>query len=267
MAIDLKQHISFSEALTFDKCPYNHYLQYVLKKRSEQTIYTMFGTLIGRAIEDKKKNNNDNALLELEEKLKSWIVENPFIVRSDDTKEEIDTEEWINSARSIYENIFPFLDKRFPGYELLDFEFPIYEDVPEHTLKFKGYVDFIIKHEGVIWILDFKTTKRSWNKDTLSDTTKLYQVILYKKFFCEMFSIDPTTVATAYLLLKRAPSKNEDVIEIVETTSGKVKLNNSIEWLKEQADGIAAGIKLKKPQTCSFCNCGSAPKWTPKYKK
>lgn len=261
-----RQHISFSEAYTFSKCPYNHYTQYVLKQRSEETIYTKFGTLMGRAIEDKKKNLHEDAWKEFENKLCEWIDANPHIIREGKAPELIDKDEWIEAGRKIYNEVFVFLDKEFPGYQVLEFEFPIYEDVPEHHLKFKGYVDFIIKHEDKIWILDFKTTKKMWDAETLSDTEKLYQVTLYKKFFCDMFEIDPKDVETAYLLLKRAPWKDEPIIEIVKTTSGKVKMNNCIEWLKEQSEGIQAGIRVKKTNTCKFCSCGSAPKWSPKKK-
>ena len=262
-----KQHISFSEAYTFFKCPYNHNLQYVLNKRSEETIFTVFGKLIGEMIEARKKANDNFAFDVFKEKLLKWIDINPNIIRADKEPEPINKKEWLDAAERIYNELFVFLDKEFPGYEVLEFEFPIYEDVPNYSLKFKGYVDFIIKHEDKIWILDFKTTKRSWDKETLSNTEKLYQVTLYKKFFCNIFEIDPKKVETAYLLLKRDPKKDECAIEIIKTTSGKIKVNNSIEWLKEQAEGIGAGIKLKKTNTCAFCQCGSAPKWRPKFRR
>ena len=49
-----------------------------------------------------------------------------------------------------------------------------------------------------------------------------------------------------YFLLKRKAAKSaESCVELFELTSGPKKLQNAVEWLKEQAVGISNGINIK----------------------
>ena len=66
------------------------------------------------------------------------------------------------------------------GYELLGIETPNY-DLP-NNLKFKGFIDLIIKDNirNRIKIIDIKTSSWGWNSGL--DKNKTDQLLLYKSF-------------------------------------------------------------------------------------
>lgn len=247
--------VSFSRALTFYRCPYRHHLDYILKKDKEDTVYTVFGTLIGEALEQKKKYNNNLAWLTFAKKFFRFLVENDWheLVKEKDR----DWRNWVRAGFQIYNDVFIFLEDKFPGYELVDFEHELYEPIEGTNMKFKGYIDFIIKWQDKYYIMDFKTVSSFYFWKQNADTYKLYQVALYKHFFCAKTGIDPSIVETSYMLLRRNYEKDKFSVELYEQTSGPKKLSNSIEWLKKQAAGIESGIRIKRVDTCDFCSCGA----------
>lgn len=255
-----RPHVSFSEAYTFYKCHYNHWLNYRERKPREDTIYTIFGKSVGHALERYKKNNVKNSWISIGKDIVYFLADNGEW--SEYVKEEDrDWRKWSRSGFRVFKETLEFLDKNYPNWELIDFEYELFEPIDGSTKKFKGYIDIIFKWNGKIYIFDFKTCSWGWDKEKRQNTQKLYQVILYKYFYCLKHNIDPNLVECGYLLLKRTPAKSDKTsVELFEQSSGKVKLNNSIEWLKEQAVGIDAGMNLKLKDTCEFCSCGAAPK-------
>lgn len=259
---EIKPHISFSEAYSYFNCPYNRYLTYVEKKQNEETIYTHFGKQMGLALEKYKKNGAKNAWIGLGKSIFNFIIDNEWaeIV----PQRHRDFRIWVRAAIKNFHDTIIFLDEKFPNWEIIDFEYPLYEDIPGTSKKFKGFIDIIFKYNNQIWILDFKTSTKSWDKSKRSDTEKLYQVSLYKEFYCMKNGVDPDIVNVGYLLLLREKingksfSKNESSVEMFEQTSGKVKRRNAINWLKNQADGIDSGIKIMNTSTCKFCQCGKS---------
>lgn len=253
-ALEERPHISFSEAHTFSLCPYKHWQQYREKITSEQTIYTTYGSAVGEALERFRKDGVSNSWISLCKKIFRFVLENGFGEYVSERDQ--DWRIWAKSALRIFKDTLAFLDEKYPGWELIDFEFPLYEDIDGANKKFKGFIDLIFKWQDKIYILDFKTCGWGWTPEQKSDTHKLYQVILYKYFYCQKTGTDPKNVETAYLLLKRKPAKKEtSSVELFEISSGKVKINNSIIWLKEQAEGIERGLKLKNKSKCKFCIC------------
>jgi hypothetical protein len=266
--LEERPHISFSEALSFYKCPHNHWLSYREKIAREDTIYTMFGKAVGEALESKRKHGKDLAWLTLGKKVFRFVLDNEW---SEMVKEEDrDWRVWVKAGLRVYHDALEFLDTSYPGWELIDFEFPLYEDIEGSNKKFKGYIDIIFKHDGKIYLFDFKTCSYGWSPDQRKDTHKLYQITLYKEFYCKKTGTDPDLISCAYLLLKRKPAKKaETSVELFEQTSGEVKRKNAVEWLSKQARGIEKGIKIKNKTTCSFCQCGEAEsikKWARKTK-
>lgn len=254
-----RPHVSFSEAYTMSKCPYKHWEQYRLKKPQEDTIYTVFGKAVGEAIERYKKNGINTSWISIGKKIFRFLVDNDWPEKMNE--EDKDWRVWVRAGLRIFKDTLDFLDEEFSTWELIDFEYPLYEEVPGREKKFKGFIDLIFKWNGKIYIIDFKTTASGWFRDQLEDTHKLYQVTLYKYFYCLKTGTDPDKVETAYLLLKRKPSKNASTsVELLEMTSGKVKLQNSIEWLSKQIETIEVGVRVKSPTTCKFCVCGAVKK-------
>lgn len=255
--LEERKYISFSEAYVFSKCPHQHWTKYREKRPSEATIHTEFGKAIGAAIEQYKKNNVKNAWISIGKAIFRYIIDGEW---GDYVKEEEkDWRIWTKIGFRIFKDTLEWMDKTYPGWELIDFEYELFEPIEGSTKKFKGFIDLIFKYKDKIYIFDFKTCSWGWGKDKRENTHKLYQVILYKYYYCKKNNIDPKDVVCAYLLLKRKPAKKETTsVELFEQTSGLVKLNNSVKWLNEQAEGIDRGVRIKKKDTCEFCVCGAA---------
>jgi hypothetical protein len=252
-----RPHVSFSEGYSFFHCPWNHWITYRLKGPREETIYTVYGKEMGLALERYKKNGVKLAWISLGKAIFKHILENGFgeMVNEKDQ----DWRFWVRAAIRNFNDTLVFLDETYPEWELIDFEYPLYEDIPGSNKKFKGFIDLIFKYKNRIKILDFKSTTLSWDKKKRSDTHKLYQVVLYKNLYCQKHNIDPNTVDVGYLLLLRKPAKKAKTsVELFEQTSGPVKLQNSIDWLSQQARGIEKGVNIKNKTTCSFCQCGES---------
>lgn len=255
--LEERPHISFSEALTFYKCPYKHWETYRKKRPQEDTIYTVYGKAVGEALEQYRKYDKKHAWITMGKKIFNFIVDNGFgdYVGEKDK----DWRLWVRGSLRIFKDTLAFMDKQYPGWELVDFEFPLYEPIEGSEKKFKGFIDLIFKHNGKTFILDFKTCGWGWTPEQKSDTQKLYQVTLYKHYYCQKTGLDPEEVSTGYLLLKRKPAKSAaSAVELFETSSGKKKLENAVTWLNEQAEGIQTGIQIKNKSKCAFCICGEA---------
>jgi hypothetical protein len=76
-------------------------------------------------------------------------------------------------------------------------------------------------------IIDIKTSKSGWNDKTKKDELKQFQLILYKKFFSEIFGVDEKNIEIEYFIIKRQVWESEDfVIKRIQTfspPSGKIK--------------------------------------------
>lgn len=248
-----REYISFSEAYTFFKCPHKHWSTYREKKPQEQTIYTIFGTAVGEALENYHKNVK-NSWISIGKSIFRFILDSEWPEKLPESEK--DWRLWTKTGFRVFKDTLDFLNETYPGWELIDFEYEIFEPIEGSEKKFKGYIDIVFKHNGKIHIIDFKTCSWGWGPDKLQNTHKLYQVILYKHFFCAKNNIDPNDVECGYLLLKRKPAKKLSTsVELIPQTSGKVKVKNALNWLKEQAVGIDSGVRLKMPDTCEFCSC------------
>lgn len=274
-----KKHISFSELLTMHNCGYGHNQQYILGNRQEATVFTIFGTATGVALESYKKGNKFSWITyaktlikfirtskvspeDLEKKFfLDWCKENI----KEPTEENFriqNKKSFVKSALRIYKDLIPYFETLEKEWEIVGFEIPLMEEIPDIDMFFKGFIDIVLKHrtEKKYKILDFKTCSWGWSLEQKSETEKLYQVILYKKYWCEKNLIDPEKVECAYLLLKRAPAKKDTAVELFEITSGSVKLENANIWMLRTLKKILQEYKLKTPGGCKYCNCGKKVK-------
>lgn len=251
-----RDYVSFSEVHLFFQCPYKHDKAYNLGERDEYTFYTVFGSTIHEAIEQKWKHKNDLAWLRMGKII--HVVSRIFADENGKFSGKTPSQ-WVKAAFRIYVDFFVFIEENFPDCELYDIEMKLEEEIENFDRKFLGYIDLILydPKKDIYHIIDLKTSGWGWGKKQLSDTKKLYQVILYKHFFCKKMKVDPKKVHTHYLLLLRNPAKSERLaIKLHSTTSGAKKVQNSVDWLNDTIKKIKMGIKLKTPATCSFCICG-----------
>jgi len=121
-------------------------------------------------------------------------------------------------------------------------------------VKFKGFIDFIfvkkLKRKTVIYIADFKTCKWGWPAQKLQDIKVIAQILLYKHFFCKLTGADPKNVTAAYILLKKAPRKNDASIEVIKVSAGPKTTMRAIEYLQDTITAMHRYSYEKNYEAC-----------------
>lgn len=235
--------ISYSQFSMFTECPKKWSLQYREgHKQFTSTIHTVFGTALHEVLQhyldvmyEKSGAEADriNTYDMFEEKLreeytlqykknKNQHFSNPLEIRQF-------FDEGIEIIRDFAKNRSKYFSKR--GWWLVGCEVPI--QITPNPLKpnviYNGFLDVVMYHEptDTFKIIDIKTSRQGWNDKVKKDELKQFQLILYKKFFSELFNVDPKKIEIEYFIVKRQLYEHEDfVIKRIQTfspPSGKIK--------------------------------------------
>ena len=145
------------------------------------------------------------------------------------------------------------LDNYFENCEVVSTEEKLYEDIEGHDLKFKGFIDLVVKTpDGKYHILDWKTTSWGWDARKKADKIINYQLTLYKVFWAKKHGIPLDMVETHFGLLKRTAKKNNT--EIFRVTSGPTKIRNALAFLEKALINIKRKISIKNRLSCKYCD-------------
>ena len=208
--------VSFSQYSTYSACPQQYKLRYIDRLgESSANIYTIFGTSIHETIQhflsvmygvSKKQAieiDTDKLLLE-------WM-------RKEYTKEteklsegiictQLELEEFYGDGRRILEWFKKKLDKFYTksGFELVGIEIPLNAKVKE-GVSFIGFIDVVMRDlsDNSIIIIDLKTSTMGWNKYAKADKFKNAQIVLYKKYYSELFNIPLDKIKVEYQIMRR----------------------------------------------------------------
>jgi len=271
--------ISHTQLTIFNQCRFRWGLQYRDKKKIfDPSINLIFGIAMHEALQKYLEVYYNESItaadkLDLNSMFKGRLIElytkdlkkNKGVHYSNpDELHEFYTDgvailEWFKKKKKKY------FDKR--GWYLVGCEIPIdYQVLP--NVSYRGHLDVVMYHEptNTIEIIDLKTATKSWGKWQKSDQTKLAQLILYKKFFSELFDFPIDNINVKFLILKRKLYENIDYVqnrvqEFV-PASGKIKIKKSWEMLERFAHaafdehGNFKDTKYKKEisdNNCKFC--------------
>ena len=276
--------ISYSQLSMFTECPKKWSLQYREgHKQFTSTIHTVFGSALHEVLQhyldvmyEKSGAEADriNTYDMFEEKLREEYTtqykknKNQHFSNSQELRQFFD--EGIEIIRDFSKNKSKYFSKR--GWWLVGCEVPI--QVIPNPLKpnvvYNGFLDVVMYHEptDTFKIIDIKTSRQGWNNKVKKDELKQFQLILYKKFFSELFGVDPKKIEIEYFIVKRQLYEHEDfVIKRIQTfspPSGKIKQKRAGDVL--QTFIIEAftkeGYKEVEHQPKENNNC----KWCPFYK-
>jgi hypothetical protein len=273
--------ISYSQLSMFTECPKKWSLQYREgHKQFTSTIHTVFGTALHEVLQhylDVMYNKSTvgadriNTYDLFEEKLREEYTtqykknKNQHFSTPQELRQFF--EEGIEIIRDFAKNKGKYFTKR--GWWLVGCEVPI--QVTPNPLKpnviYNGSLDIVMYHEptNTFKIIDIKTSKSGWNDKTKKDELKQFQLILYKKFFSEIFGIDEKNIEIEYFIVKRQVWESEDfVIKRIQTfapPSGKIKQKRAGDTL--QTFIIEAFTKEgykevehqpKENNNCKWCN-------------
>jgi hypothetical protein len=208
--------VSFSQYSMWSSCPHQYKLNYIDKLgESSSNVHTIFGTAMHETIQhylsvmygvSKKQAdeiNKDKLLLENMRKAYKSEVEK----MSEGTPcTQIELEEFYGDGR----RILAWLDKHMhkfyskSGFELVGIEIPLNATIKE-GVYFIGFIDIVIRDlaSNEIIIIDLKTSTMGWNQYQKADKMKNSQILLYKKYYSELFNIPLNKIKVEYQILRR----------------------------------------------------------------
>jgi hypothetical protein len=200
----------------WSSCPHQYKLNYIDKLgESSSNIHTIFGTAMHETIQhylsvmygvSKKQAdeiNKDKLLLE--------TMRKAYKSEADKMSEgtpctQIQLEEFYGDGR----RILAWLDKHMhkfyskSGFELVGIEIPLNATIKE-GVHFIGFIDIVIRDlaSNEIIIIDLKTSTMGWNQYQKADKMKNSQILLYKKYYSELFNIPLQKIKVEYQILRR----------------------------------------------------------------
>lgn len=244
-----KPHVSYSEVRAWKECSWRHKLIYVDRiDKFKPSPNIDFGTHVHAECEEYLEKRTFNIDRLRENITKTWIekgFESP--------------ENWIKEGIQIIEEIPEFLENSFPGWEFIASEHALYESIQDTEIKFKGYVDGMIRAKNKrgqdrLWIIDWKTTSpRGWNSEKRRDFLVQAQLALYKHYTSQKFEVDPKEIKCGFVLLKRG-LKPGKACELVEISVGPKAMEDANKMVKSMISSVATGKTIKNRLACTYCD-------------
>lgn len=264
----LKEHVSYSEVRVWKECSWRHKLLYLDKIETfEESPHLYYGSIVHDAVEHFLKTK-ELKLQEMEENLrKEWErVGFDGVWREEQEKKNKDYkhipfEKWLLWAQNSVNALPQWMDENFPQWETVSAEEMLYEEMQDLPLKFKGYIDCIIKvpqkaaGKWKYYILDWKTASaRGWDWEKQQDFLTHMQLLLYKHFWMTKNSLGSRDVQCAFVLLKKV-DKIEKVCQMVSISSGPKSVEEAVKVVRSMIKGITKPnpTPLKNKTSCQWC--------------
>lgn len=266
-----KPHVSYSEVRTWKECPYRHKLAYIDKiDLGDPSPYLDYGTIVHTQAEQ-YLNTKTMDLEEMEKQLRAAWKKHGFdsaeyIKAQADHREEQGwkpkehnyLEEWISWAKTSLKDLPAFMDENFPNWETVSAEEMLYEPIPGHEIKFKGFVDCLIKCDGpnnrrVFWVIDWKTAKSmGWMRAKKRDFKTQAQIALYKYFWRTKNDMKSRDVKCGFVLLKRGAKPGKSC-ELVTVSAGPTIEDRAKKMVTSMIAGVNKKFYIKNRNSCLFC--------------
>ena len=208
--------VSFSQYSMWSSCPQQYKLAYIDKlSESSSNIHTIFGTAMHETIQHylsvmygvtKKQADEINLDKLLLEQMRNEFSKEKEKMTEGAPATQLEMEEFYGDGRRIIEwfkkHIAKFYTKT--GFELVGIEIPLNAKVRE-GVHFIGFIDIVLRDlsDNSIVIIDLKTSTMGWNKYQKADKYKNAQIVLYKKFYSELFDVPLDKISVEYQILRR----------------------------------------------------------------
>jgi hypothetical protein len=119
---------------------------------------------------------------------------------------QIQLEEFYGDGRRILQWLDKHMHKFYSksGFDLVGIEIPLNATIKE-GVHFIGFIDIVIRDlaSNEIIIIDLKTSTMGWNQYQKADKMKNSQILLYKKYYSELFNIPLQKIKVEYQILRR----------------------------------------------------------------
>jgi hypothetical protein len=250
-----KPHVSFSEVKTWKECSFRHKLTYVKKiDVFKPSPILEFGTAVHASCEDYLLTRVMKEEICLNHLREAW--------KKNEGGENFDESSYKlaeRDAKIILAEVPDFLEREFPGWEVIDAEHELYEPVENHPHAFKGFIDGVIKCKGkrgedLIWIIDWKTSANGWRKEKRADTMVQSQLALYKNYWLQK---NPTyqmkNVRCGFVILKKSAKLGQHC-ELFAISLGEVPIGRSLKVISNMITSVKRGVALKNRDNCMWCD-------------
>ena len=240
--------VSYSQYSIWRNCQYQWYLNYTQGNYIfNPTIHTVFGTAIHETLQTyiDRIFSVSNADADRED----WLAffKNAFTQEYQNQLKNNKNQHFSSpdEMREFFEDgieiIKAFIKDKVKwfgvkGWKLIGIETPIIYPLEGKTnLYMKGFIDLIMYNEesDEYFVYDFKTSTRGWGDKEKKDETKSQQIILYKKFFSDLYKVDLDKIEVEFIILKRKVFKSKDFviprISGFKPSAGKIKMKKTLD--------------------------------------
>ena len=271
-------HISHSQFTTYNDCNLKWKLRYIDKLGTfVGNIHTLFGTAMHTVIQDYlsvmyNKSIVEADKLDMETKLKDEMISEFTKIKNSQNVlpcSQEDLMEFYQDGVSILQHFRKYRNKYFmkQNWELIGVEVPILKKI-QTGVDMKGYLDVVLRNKisGRVVIIDLKTATRGWTDYQKKDFNKKSQLLLYKKYYSELFDVPLDKIDVMFLILKRKIAKNPDFpitrLQKFEPANGIPSINKTMKKFEDFRTGVFdyKGIYLlertfaaKPGKVCKFC--------------
>ena len=154
----MRDYISFSALKKWNECPFAYKLAYVDGiKKFFGNEHTAFGTAMHSSCEDEI---NGQEVKSFDEYFLSELKKLP----EDGELNRKLVSQMREQGKTLAPLAIPALKKFFGDFELVATEEELHEPIADHDLKFRGYVDLVIRtDDGKHHIIDWKTCSWGWD--------------------------------------------------------------------------------------------------------
>lgn len=253
-----KRHVSYSEVKDWAECSYRHKLKYIDKLSTfEANEFTTFGKALHSV---------------LEEYIKTRIVKPEialaYLCREWGKYGYPDMSLWMERINLCVAAMADWLDETFPGWECVDAEENLMEVIPdsEHeNVKFKGFIDAVIKWNGYYYLIDWKTAGNGWATQKRNDKIVQLQLVFYNAFWSRKHKVDPKKIKCAFVLFNREKEAKERC-ELVDMSVSQGECDKALELVGDMIASVKRGRHMKAWKrgdptawkgVCMFCEFDS----------
>jgi hypothetical protein len=208
--------VSFSQYSMWSSCPHQYKLNYIDKLgESSSNVHTIFGTAMHETIQhylsvmygvSKKQADEINMDKLLLEKMREAYKSEADKMSEGTPCTQIQLEEFYGDGRRILTWLNKHMHKFYSksGFELVGIEIPLNATI-KTGVHFIGFIDIVIRDlaSNEIIIIDLKTSTMGWNQYQKADKMKNSQILLYKKYYSELFNIPLQKIKVEYQILRR----------------------------------------------------------------
>lgn len=239
--------VSYNQYKIYSTCPKQWQVTYVDGNRvASDSIDTVFGTSMHNVIQtwlgtyfidEKKARQVDLDGIFKDEFMKNFKKSELY---NNLEYTAVMFQEYYDDGCAILSHVQKYAKEFFPtkGYRLIGCEVPLKVDF-KIGLRFKGFIDIVIHdmQKNQYHIIDLKTSKSGWYDYKKKDSKVINQIILYKKFYSELFNVEIEDIFPRFIILKRKITEHPDFIirrlSKFEPSHGKISMKKATESWNE----------------------------------